>query len=112
MNKIELAARWVRNSANRIVELEGEELQMWALGMNSGPRYAEVQAELEILRGGHVTEGDLTEARRDRLLQRYRAKTFGPKNPWAHAQQTKHLQTPGVSRIPARLNISDLPPLP
>ena len=111
MNKIEWAARCVRNSANRIVELEGEKLQMWTLGMDSGPRYAEVQAELEILRAGHVTEADLAEARR------YRAKTWrrngvAPKNPWARAQQTKYLQTPGVSRISARLNISDLPPLP
>lgn len=58
--------------AHRILELESEELQMWAKGLTDGPRYAQVQAQLEILREGPVNQGMLECARAQRLARRYR----------------------------------------
>jgi hypothetical protein len=67
--------QWIEScafrDAHRILELESEELQIWAEGLTDSARYAQVQAQLEILREGPVNQPMLEKARKQRTLRRY-----------------------------------------
>ena len=128
--------KWIEScawrDAHRILELESEELQMWAKGLTHGPRYAQVQAQLEILREGPVNQGMLECARRMRANRQNRAARLAGQHPpiryhWWNADGTVVVR--GAFDRPNddqaaymrwrlhlaktdQLSISDLPPLP
>ena len=87
---------------------------MWAQGLTDGPRYADVQDQLEILRSGPVTQTMLEQARRQRLQRRYRPRP----RPAAHQIGYHHWKADGTVVVhdpfdrPNTWTISDLPELP
>lgn len=119
MDRLKWIERCAMRDAFRILDLESEELQMWAQGLTDGPRYAQVQGQLQILREGPVTQPMLEQARRQRLQRRYGRL---PYQPAARPIGYHHWKADGTVVVhdpfehpttwAPSSSISDLPPLP
>ena len=120
MDRLQWIETCAWRDAHRILELESEELQIWAQGLTGSARYAQVQAQLEILREGPVNQAMLEKARRQRLQKRYRGRQLRQPHVGAthwKADGTAVVISPPDCALfyrssPTTFNISDLPPLP